>query len=106
MTDSRQSDVAALEHQLMLAHDHVLGLRAENEQLRQQLAFFRDEPITAAYERIEELEEQREGLINSIGYLRERIEQVADEMRASRTWRAGRAVLSPLSAVRRLRRSA
>lgn len=106
MTDSRQSDVAALEHQLMLAHDHVLGLRAENEQLRTQLSFFRDQPITAAYERIEELEEQREGLINSIGFLRERIEQVADEMRASRTWRAGRVVLSPLSAVRRLRRSA
>lgn len=106
MTDSRQSDVAALEHQLMLAHDRILGLRAENQQLRDKVAYYRDEPITSAYERIEELEEQREGLIHVIGDLNERVEQVAAEMRASRTWRAGRLVMSPLTVVRRLRRSA
>jgi len=106
MTESRQTDVADLEHRLMLAHDRILGLRAENEQLRDKVAFYRDEPITSAYERIEELEEQREGLIHLIGDLREQIARVADEMRQSRTWRAGRLVMSPLTVVRRLRRSA
>ncbi len=106
MTDPRQTDAADLEHQLMLAHDRILGLRAENAQLRDKVAFYRDEPITAAYERIEELEEQREGLIHVIGDLREQISRIADEMRASTTWRMGRLVMSPLTVARRLRRSA
>ena len=105
MTDPTRSDIADLEHQLMNAHDRILGLRAENERLREQLRFFRDQPIEAAYERIEELEDQREGLLNTVAFMQDRIEEVAEEMRASRTWRVGRLVLSPLSVVRRLRRA-
>jgi len=104
MTDPSRSEIADLEHQLMNAHDRILGLRAENDRLREQLAFFRDQPIEAAYTRIEELEDQREGLINTVAYLHDRIEEVAEEMRASRTWRVGRLVLSPLSVARRIRR--
>lgn len=105
MTRSHGADVASLEHELLIARDHVLGLRAENERLREQLDKLRNEPMVAALERIEQLEEQREALVSAIGEERAATYRVVEQLRASRTWKAGRLVLAPLTIAKRLRRS-
>ncbi len=98
--------IRQLEHELLIARDELIGLRAQLTQLNARLELLATTPVGHAMDRIDNLENERQTLYDYVTAIRvDSIEQLRvqeEQFRASRTWRAGQLALSPITVARRI----
>lgn len=109
--DELVEQVKALQRRVLLDADRLVGLAAERDTLRAELSRFTDTELAVAFARVDQLEDEREGLVHEVHKLLRdhrlalelrdaRTRTEVDQILASTTWRLGSAVIKPISGIR------
>jgi hypothetical protein len=102
--DESAETITQLRHELLVANDAIIGLRAELTTLQERFAMVAATDVGVALERISHLEDERVALLDQVGRAPENHDDDIAAMRASLTWRIGTAIVRPLSIITGRRR--
>lgn len=109
--DDLVAQVKALQHRVLLDADRIIGLAAERDTLRAEVERMADTELAVAFARVDQLEDEREGLVHEVHKLLRdhrlalelrdaRTRTEVDQILASTTWKLGSAVIKPISGIR------
>ena len=98
-SQDESSTIRELELTILALRDQLIGSEAKLGELRADL-----QREQARYARAQELFEIRTAHASNERAIREDLKKQLDDMRASTTWRVGRAVLKPVQILRSTRR--
>jgi ethanolamine utilization cobalamin adenosyltransferase len=100
----KPATIETLRHELLVATDTILGLRAELATLQARFAVVAASDLGVALERIGNLEDERQALLDQVRRAPVSHDDDIAAMRASLTWRIGSVIVRPLSIIAGRRR--